>query len=45
VAAHWRFAVAWRKRHPRLVASLDREVLRLNELPAKRPLAALTQES
>jgi len=99
VAAYWRFAVAWRKRHPRLVASLERDletllpvfglpapirvslrttnlierafrelrrrlrsmgalsdhrsadrilfgqVTRLNELLARRPLAAFTQES
>ena len=99
VAAYWRFAVAWRKRHPHLVAGLERDldsllavfdlpasirvslrttnlierafrefrrrlrpigalsdrrsadrilygqVTRLNELLARRPLAAFTQES
>lgn len=99
VAAYWRFAVRWRRRHPRLVGGLERDleallavfelpaaarpslrttnlierafrelrrrlraigaladrrsadrilygqVLRLNELLARRPLAAFTQES
>jgi transposase-like protein len=26
VAAYWRFAVAWRRRHPRLVAALERDL-------------------
>jgi transposase-like protein len=37
VAAYWRFAVAWRKRHPRLVAGLERDLdslLAVFDLPA-----------
>jgi putative transposase len=37
VAAYWRFAVAWRGRHPRLVASLERHLdslLAVFDLPA-----------